>query len=163
MERRHEVDAWLRLPLACSAVFPFFAAAENLERITPRDLRFGIAGQAPRISEGCLIDYRLRLDGIPFRWRSRIRSWQPGRSFVDEQVAGPFRRWIHLHEFSDDTSGGTLIRDHVDLALPLQPVGELAWPYVRRKLRRIFRFRQTAVAHALGCALGEGSWAVEVR
>jgi ligand-binding SRPBCC domain-containing protein len=163
MEQVHRVAAWLRLPLARGNVFPFFAAAENLERITPRELRFCIVGRVPRVCEGCVIDYRLRLDGIPFRWRSRIRSWQPGRSFVDEQVAGPFRRWVHLHEFSDGAAGGTLVRDRVDLVLPLQPVGELAWPYVRRKLRRIFVFRQTAVAQALGCTLGEGSWAVEVR
>jgi ligand-binding SRPBCC domain-containing protein len=163
MARSHHVEASLRLPLARSTVFAFFAAAENLERITPRDLRFSIVGPPPRISAGCLIDYRLRLDGIPFRWRTRISHWEPERSFVDEQLAGPFRRWNHLHEFSDEPAGGTRIRDRVDLSLPLPPLGELAWPYVRRKLRRIFEFRQTAVARALGCTLGSGSWSVAIR
>jgi ligand-binding SRPBCC domain-containing protein len=151
------------LPLAPGAVFPFFAEARNLERITPGDLRFAILQCPPRIEAGCLIDYRLRLDGIPFRWRTRIAIWEPDRAFVDEQLAGPFRRWVHLHEFANDAQGGTLVRDRVDLALPLQPIGEIAWPYVRRKLRRIFVFRQHAVARAFGCALGKGSWCVEIR
>ena len=105
------------------------------------------------ITEGCLIDYRLRLDRIPFGWRTRISLWQPDVAFVDEQLSGPYRQWIHRHAFEDMPGGGTLIRDRVDLILPFQPIGEITWPYVRRKVRRIFEFRQRAVASAFGARI----------
>jgi ligand-binding SRPBCC domain-containing protein len=162
VEVAHRVDAWLFLPRPRAEVFPFFAGVGNLDRITPPELNFRILEQPVQMGEGGLIRYRLRLDGIPFGWLTRITRWEPGRAFVDEQLAGPYRRWIHAHEFDDAPGGGTRIRDRVDLVLPLQPVGELAWPYVRRKLRRIFEFRQAAVAEAFGVDLRPGMSAVEL-
>ena len=64
------------------------------------------------MGEGALIDYRLRIRGLPVRWRSRIAAWDPPRRFVDEQVRGPYRLWIHEHAF-EPRAGGTLVRDHV--------------------------------------------------
>ena len=51
---------------------------------------------------------------------------------------------MHLHEFVP-TSGGTLVRDHVDYALPFAPVGEVVHPLIRGQLNRIFRYRQQAL------------------
>jgi ligand-binding SRPBCC domain-containing protein len=160
--RSHVLQARLSLPFERSAVFAFFAAPANLERITPPELRFRIVSRPDRISEGCLIDYRLRLDGFPFRWRTRIRCWQPGIGFVDEQLRGPYRRWIHRHEFEDEPSGGTLVCDFVDFELPFQPIGEAAWPYVRAKLQRIFEYRQNAVAEFFGVRIEEGMSQVSI-
>ena len=48
---------------------------------------------------GALIRYRLRLMGIPFDWLTRITEWNPPESFVDEQLAGPYKTWVHRHRF----------------------------------------------------------------
>lgn len=66
---------------------------------------------------GALIDYRLRVRGLPLRWRTLIREWQPPHRFVDEQIRGPYRQWIHEHTF-EARDGGTLARDHVRYAVP---------------------------------------------
>jgi ligand-binding SRPBCC domain-containing protein len=145
----------MRLRAPIESVFGFFANASNLERMTPPDLRFRIVGAPAEISAGCLIDYRLRLDGVPFGWTTKIPLWEPPSAFVDEQLRGPYRQWIHRHDFLRIEGGGTLIEDRVDLVLPMPPLGEVAWPYVRLKVRRIFEFRQRAVA----AAFGESAWA----
>ena len=132
-------------------VFSFFADARNLEAITPEFLRFEILPPAPvEMRAGTLIDYRLSLFGVPFRWRTRIEEWEPGRRFVDLQLRGPYALWHHTHAF-EDADGGTRMTDRVRYRLPLGPLGELAHPvFVRRTLERIFDFRRDRIARLLG-------------
>lgn len=149
----HLLEVETFLPLPRDEVVPFFAEAENLERITPPELRFRIVTSTPlEMQEGLLIDYRMSLYGVPFRWRTRITIWDPPFRFVDEQLRGPYHSWVHLHSF-EEVPGGTLMRDRVRYRLPLYPLGGLVHPLVRRQLARIFRHRGQAVhTHLLPAA-----------
>ena len=100
------------------------------------------------IGEGTIIDYRLRLFGVPFNWRTRIVQWQPNARFIDEQVSGPYRSWRHAHTFAE-CEEGTRMTDRVEYRLPLPPAGALALPLVRRQLDRIFRYRAAAIRRLL--------------
>jgi ligand-binding SRPBCC domain-containing protein len=141
----------MELPLARERVFPFFADAANLKVITPPELRFEIVTPPPiSMAQGTLIGYRLRLMGVPFEWLTRIAVWDPPREFVDEQLEGPYRSWVHKHLFVE-TPGGSRIYDAVTYELPFFPLGELAAPLVQLQIRRIFAYRARAVQRALGC------------
>jgi ligand-binding SRPBCC domain-containing protein len=132
-------------------VFAFFSRARNLERITPAWLRFEVLTPDPiAMGPGTRIEYRLRLHAVPVRWVSRIEAWEAGRGFADRQVRGPYRLWHHRHVFEPD-GDGTVVRDRVDYALPLGPLGRLAHAaFVARDLERIFDFRRDAVRRLLG-------------
>ena len=39
--------------------------------------------------------------GIPFLWTAKIGWWRPPFQFIDEQIRGPYRLWIHTHRFFD--------------------------------------------------------------
>ena len=131
-------------------VFGFFAEARNLEQLTPPWLRFHVLTPEPiRMGVGTLIEYRLRVHGIPATWVSRIEEWEPGRSFIDRQLRGPYGLWHHRHTF-EAAGGGTMVRDSIDYGLPLGPLGELAHRlFVRRDLERIFAYRHEAVPRLL--------------
>lgn len=131
-----------------SEVFPFFSEAGNLDAITPPWLHFRIVTAQPvEMRAGALIDYVLRVRGLPLRWRTLIREWEPPHRFVDEQLRGPYRQWIHTHTF-EPHDGGTLARDVVRYAVPLDFI---AYPlFVRRDIDQIFAFRQKALRERFG-------------
>ena len=144
LERRQVV------PVELEVAFSFFADAWNLEAITPPWLRFRIL-EAPRtLRRGSLLAYRLRLFGVPIRWRTEITEWRPPLGFTDVQLAGPYRRWEHTHRLSR-VDGGTEIYDHVLYRLPLEPLAGLLAPVtVDRWLPAIFDYRAAQITARLG-------------
>jgi ligand-binding SRPBCC domain-containing protein len=145
----HKVKTSVRVPLQIDEVFPFFYDVLNLQRITPPELDFGIVTPQPiNIELGTIVDYRMKLFSIPFKWRSVISTWDPPHKFVDEQVSGPYRLWKHTHNFYTD-GDGTIIEDDVSYRLPLWPLGEIAYPLVKAQLRRIFSYRQRRIVELL--------------
>lgn len=135
------------IPLARQRLFPFFAEAKNLERITPSTLSFQIEKMStPHITEGTLIDYRLKIRGVPVRWRTLIQDWKPDHQFVDTQLKGPYSKWHHTHLF-EDLAGGTLMTDVVRYRLPLGILGQVvAGGFVLNDVNKIFDFRREFVA-----------------
>jgi ligand-binding SRPBCC domain-containing protein len=152
MARIHLLERTQRIDRPIAEVFPFYADAGNLERITPPWLGFEMITPTPiAMGPGALIEYKLHLHGIPISWRTRIEAWDPPRRFVDAQLRGPYVLWHHTHTFGDDGAGGTILGDRVRYALPFGPFGEIAHAlFVRRDLERIFNFRRDAVAEAFG-------------
>ena len=145
----HIFEIQMKLPLRLTEVFPFFCDTSNLERITPPELHFQITTPQPsEITFGTVVDYRLQLYAIPFRWRSEITVWRPPYEFVDEQTQGPYRLWIHRHQFYEK-NGVTIIQDTVRYQLPLWPLGEAAFPLIKLQLGRIFKYRQQTTQAAL--------------
>src|SRR5918997_5030628 len=104
--RIHRLERTQRLAAPPGEVFEFFADALNLEAITPAWLSFRVITPGPiEMRPGALIEYRLRLHGVPVRWLTRIEVWEPGRRFVDVQVRGPYRLWHHTPGFEAGRRG----------------------------------------------------------
>ncbi len=141
-----DLEHWL--PRQPGEVFDFYADAFNLERLTPPWLRFEVVTAEPiTMQAGVEIDYRLRLHGLSLRWRSRITDWEPPHRFVDQQIRGPYRTWIHEHTFTPH-QGGTLVGDYVRYDMIGGWLADRL--LVRRDLRRIFAYRQERLAEIFG-------------
>jgi len=133
-------ETWVSRPR--EAVFPFFADAGNLQQLTPPWLNFAIRTPQPiAMHVGALIEYRISLHGIPMSWLTEISAYEPPAMFVDRQVRGPYRTWIHTHQFRAER-GGTLLLDHVEFDMR---GATLLGPLIRRDLRKIFTYRHEAL------------------
>jgi ligand-binding SRPBCC domain-containing protein len=132
-------------------VFSFFSEAANLEKLTPEWLNFRMDTRGPiTMEKGALIQYRICWHGIPLRWTTRIARWDPPFSFVDNQIAGPYRLWHHTHLFKEER-GGTRLTDVVRYALPLGFAGRWAHAIkVRRDVEIIFSYRAEQVERIFG-------------
>jgi ligand-binding SRPBCC domain-containing protein len=146
LEREFHVEQVIPAPL--EKVFDFFALAENLEKITPPSLRFRILTPTPiAMHAGTLIDYRLKIRGLPIRWRTLIEKWDPPRLFVDTQLKGPYTLWHHTHTFEALPDGRTRMRDLVRYQAPFGWLGLLTLPiFVMPEIERIFAHRRKVIA-----------------
>ena len=131
-------------------VFSFFSKAENLEQLTPKTLKFKILTPLPiEMRMGALIDYKIKIRGIPMTWKTEISIWEPGKRFVDRQLKGPYKQWIHEHRFVSE-GNKTRMFDTVDYVLPFGPIGQIVHAlFVRREVEGIFRFREVAITQWL--------------
>ena len=149
MMKTHKFKTSMTLPVSIGEVFEFFSDAGNLEIITPPELRFSIVTPLPiSIREGALIEYKLKLAGFSFSWLTKISRWNPPYEFIDEQIKGPYKLWIHRHSFTF-ANGHTLIKDEVEYQLPFYPFSEIISPIIRLQLKRIFSYRQIQIKQIL--------------
>ena len=142
--REFQSETWL--PLPPEELFPFFANAANLDAITPPWLHFNVLTPPPIVMRaGALIDYRLRVRGIPLRWLTVIEEWNPPYEFVDVQAKGPYQLWHHTHRFTE-VEGGTAIADTVRYQLPFGPLGQLVHAMqVKGDIKQVFDYRASQV------------------
>lgn len=134
------------LPVAPARAFSFFEDPHNLACITPAWLEFRLLDDGGgRAFEGVEFKYTIKWLGLRIPWRSRIVDYHPPREFTDIQIAGPYRKWVHVHTFSQ-VSGGTLMKDNADYRLPLGLAGRFVHIWVvERQLRDIFTYRASRI------------------
>lgn len=131
-------------------VFAFFERPENLSLITPPQMGFKILTPTPlKMKEGAIIDYRVKILGVPQHWRTLISEYDPPNRFVDQQLKGPYLMWHHSHTF-EEQGDNAIIRDEINYVLPFGPLGQIARAlFVRRQLEGVFRYRRKVITELL--------------
>lgn len=152
MPRNSVLEREQVIPRPRAEVFAFFSNAANLERITPSDVGFELLTPLPiEMKAGAIIDHRIRVLGIPMRWRTRIDRWSPESSFVDVQERGPYAFWEHTHTFEPIGDDRTRMTDRVVYRAPLGPLGTIARHlFVTRMLERVFDHRRRGIEEIFG-------------
>lgn len=129
----------------------FIRSPKNLEALTPDNLAFEIVTELPEIMyDGLLIEFRV---GIPLlgkqTWLTEIRHIREKRSFVDEQLIGPYKLWNHYHEIKA-ADEGVYFTDQIHYAMPFGPLGTIAHAvYARKALQHLFDYRKKMLPELL--------------
>jgi ligand-binding SRPBCC domain-containing protein len=134
-----------------SEVFDYFSKAENLNSLTPPELNFSILTPLPiEMYSGRLIDYKIELMGISFKWKTEITEWVPNQKFVDQQLKGPYKIWHHQHIFKDlgDKTEMTDIITYQSIGWIFAPF--IHWLFVDQKVKEIFAYREKVLNEIFG-------------
>lgn len=131
-------------------MFDFFGKPENLEEITPGPVGFNILTPRPIVMKaGTVLDYTIRILGLPIRWTTLISSYDPPNGFSDVALRGPYSFWHHTHTF-EEAAQGTTMTDEVHYALPFGFLGRIVHAlWVRRQLNYIFEYRAEVIGRLL--------------
>jgi uncharacterized protein len=135
------VERSTTLPVSAEAAFAWHERPGAFERLLPPWERVSVVEQSGGLEDGARFALRVRYGPVSLRWVGRHRDTLPGRRFVDEQVEGPFSRWIHFHRFDPDGPTQSRMTDRIEYAPPLGPVGAVADPIIRRRLERLLAYR----------------------
>jgi ligand-binding SRPBCC domain-containing protein len=149
--RMYVLEREERIAAPLDTVFAFFEDPRNLGELTPPGMSFNITDvENLPMQAGTSIRYTITPNGVPMAWLTEIVEYEPGRGFVDLQVAGPYRYWRHRHTFGAD-GDSTIMRDRVEYQMPFGPLGRLAQALVvARQLDAIFDYRTEAVRRLFG-------------
>jgi ligand-binding SRPBCC domain-containing protein len=118
-------------------VFAFHERDDALRLLSPRFPPLRLIRKTGGIETGSKVELKIG----PFPWTALHTAYEKNRLFVDEQVQGPFAKWIHRHEF-ESLGRATRLTDRVEYRLP---GGEwinrlLGWA-VQLGLQQMFRHR----------------------
>lgn len=131
-------------------VFAWHERPGALERLTPPWADVAVEHRDGGIRDGATVVLRVRQGPTSFRWELRHTGYERNRQFCDEQVSGPFASWRHVHRFSSDGAGGTIIDDELDIEPPLGAAGAAVAPgFIEKELDRLFAFRRVRLANDL--------------
>lgn len=131
-----------QMPVSAETLYEWHMRPEAFEALVPpwHDIR--VVDRSGPLEEGARLVMKLYLGPVGIRWVAHHRDFVEGRQFVDEQLEGPFARWVHTHRFEPVGDETSELIDHVEYELPLGPLGRLVagWK-VERDLERMFEYR----------------------
>ncbi len=122
-------------------VFAFHERPDAIEILTPLDQKIEIVSRQGGIQKGARVELRMHLGPWSVTWLALHVDYERNRRFVDDQVRGPFRKWVHTHRFQEER-GGTRLTDSIEYGLPGGRIVEMmAGPLIRNKLLKMFQYR----------------------
>ena len=136
------------LPYPASTVFEWHARPGAFERLNAPWKPVTILHSSGGIEDGSEVVIKVPILGpCGIRWKFRHRDYVPGEQFTDEQIAGPFKSWRHVHRVIPAGETQCTLRDEIAYELPTlaNPLESL---FVR-ELERLFQYRHSVLAHDL--------------
>lgn len=143
----HHLEQTQVLPISLSEAWDFFSSPRNLDQITPKDIGFKITHlPSEKMYAGQIITYKIQINGIWVPWVTEISHVDEGKSFVDQQISGPYKLWHHRHTFEPHPDG-VLMTDLVHYSIGFSLLGEIPHKlFVRKQLEGIFQHRKETLA-----------------
>ncbi|PTL79374.1 TIGR01777 family oxidoreductase [Vitiosangium sp. GDMCC 1.1324] len=151
MGKSQVFEARSQMPVDAEEVFAWHAREGAFQRLTPPwEPVEVVEHHGDGIREGSRVVMRMRVGPVSLQWVARHTRYSPGSLFQDVQESGPFARWVHTHRMWDEPSGGSVLEDDVEYALPVGALGRVVGGgYARHRLERMFAYRHSVTREDL--------------
>lgn len=122
-------------------VWQFHERKDILDILTPPWQPVKIIRREGGLGVGAVSEFRIMLLVIPVPWIAEHIECQTNQVFVDTQVSGPMKSWLHRHQFTTE-NGQTRLTDSIEYEIPGGWLAEftLGW-WVDSRLKDMFRYR----------------------
>lgn len=140
-----------KLPVPARELWEWHMREGAIERLTPPWSVMKVLEGHGRISDTSRRVLRVPAGPFRMKWVARHHSFIEGRRFVDEQISGPFKSWVHTHRFVPDGDNTCTLEDSIDYEIPFGTLGRLASrPGVNEIVHRVFPWRHLRTQHDMG-------------
>ncbi len=140
-----------RVPQNIDKVWDFFSRPENLNEITPDDMKFQFLTdtKGKMMYEGMIIRYKVSpLPLMKFNWVTEITKIREKEYFIDEQRIGPYKLWHHEHHFRKIDENNTEMRDILTYDVGKGILGPILDKlFIGKKVDGIFDFREKMISN----------------
>lgn len=142
---------WItQVPQNIDKVWDFFSRPENLNEITPDDMKFQFLTDTKGVKmyEGMIISYKVSpLPLMKFNWVTEITKISEKEYFVDEQRIGPYKMWHHEHHFRKIDDNTTEMKDILTYDVGKSILGPILDKlFIGKKVDGIFDFREEMIS-----------------
>lgn len=122
-------------------VWAFHERDDIFDLLAPPGPKPALLVRKGKLATGARVEFLVPIGPFKVRWLALHVAHEEYRSFVDEQIRGPFHYWVHEHRF-EPVDGGTRLVDKIDCSLPLAPVSDwlMGW-MVGAQIKAMFRHR----------------------
>jgi uncharacterized protein (TIGR01777 family) len=134
------------LPGGASAAYAWHARPGALSRLMPPWESARVVARRGGFADGAETELRVKVGPVTRRWVARHRDHIADRQFVDEQLIGPFDRWVHTHRFDPIDAAHCRLTDRIEYLPPFGALGRAAQPAIARRLERTFRYRHEVLS-----------------
>ena len=133
------------VPVSSEKVFGFFENPQRLEVLHAGWSSIRLLHHESQVRVGVETWMEAPIWGIPVVLGFRHMLFEPPVRFGEEAIHGPFSRFMHIHEFIAH-DGNTVVRDVLEICLPLHYGGQAAMRHVVAPIvRRMFHNRAEAL------------------
>jgi len=139
-----------RIEVPVKELFNWHNRSHTFDRLSPPWEKIKIIEKSDGITKGNRTVLEVRQGPFRRRWVAIHGEYVEGEQFVDEQVQGPFTKWVHTHQCLPETDSTSFLLDHIDYEMPLGFVGQfMAGKYITKRLDRAFTFRHVRTQNDL--------------
>jgi uncharacterized protein len=138
------------MPVSAQHLFAWHSRPGAFERLAPPWEHIRIVEKQGGIEDGARLVMVIAKGPVQLRWEALHRDYIDGQQFRDEQVRGPFSRWIHTHRFVDGGGQQSTLDDSVEYQLPFGwPAQFIAGGTTHRMIKRMFEHRHNRTRNDL--------------
>ena len=129
-------------------LFAFHMNVNNIEKITPSNIKVELLDNDMRKFECKIINIRTTKYFISNHWKIRIDKTEKPNILIDVAVQSPFKSWKHQHIFTQKGNVSEL-KDIIEYEVGYGFLGKILAPFIDSEISLMFDYRHKETKHLL--------------